>query len=91
MNCQKCDGTLDTGDAGCDEEITVLDIDSILHKTWSGFWIFIQSNSCSGQRNAEKKPLPGGEYWAKQGLAVQCIFNTPYILLPSTRSSKSYN
>jgi hypothetical protein len=32
FNCHRCAGTLDACDAGRDEEITVLDIDSIVHK-----------------------------------------------------------
>jgi len=32
MNCHGCDGTLDDGNVGRDDEITVLDIDSIVHK-----------------------------------------------------------
>jgi len=31
-NCHLCAGTLDTGDIDGDREITVLDIDSILHQ-----------------------------------------------------------
>jgi hypothetical protein len=32
FNCHQCAGTLDAGSAGRDVEITVIDIDSIVHK-----------------------------------------------------------